>query len=140
MTFRTLGIRFALALGSLLVASSAHAECIIPGEWWLRGPTVELVFSGTAVEITRTAELGYRATFDVDRVWKGTVPRRLDLYVWELQVEMNEIVRGRKYLVGATGLIEARERKGVGLAETPVAEVSFTRLSPNQSPTSKKLT
>ena len=78
MTLRTVGIRFALAVGSLLAASSTHAECITPGEWWLREPTVELVFSGTAVEITRTADLGYRATFDVDRVWKGTV-RQLDL-------------------------------------------------------------
>ena len=126
MTFRTVGIRFALAVGSLLAASSTHAECITPGEWWLREPTVELVFSGTAVEVTRTADLGYRATFDVERVWKGTVPRRLDLYVWELQVEMNEIVRGRKYLVGATRLIEARERKGVALAET--GTVAYTEI------------
>jgi len=126
MTFHTVGIRFALAVGSLLVASPAHAECITPGEWWLREPSVERVFSGTAVEITRTADLGYRATFDVDRVWKGTVPRRLDLYVWELQVEMNEIVRGRKYLVGATRLIEARERQGVGLAGT--GTVAYTEI------------
>jgi hypothetical protein len=126
MTFHTVGIRFALAVGSLLVASPAHAECITPGEWWLRESSVERVFSGTAVEITRTADLGYRATFDVDRVWKGTVPRRLDLYVWELQVEMNEIVRGRKYLVGATRLIEARERQGVGLAGT--GTVAYTEI------------
>jgi len=89
-------------------------------------PTVELVFSGTAVEITRTADLGYRATFDVDRVWKGTVPRRLDLYVWELQVEMNDVVRGRRYVVGATRLIEARERQGVGLAGTDT--VGYTEI------------
>ena len=58
MTLRTVGIRFALAVGSLLAASSTHAECITPGEWWLREPTVELVFSGTAVESHEPQTLG----------------------------------------------------------------------------------
>jgi hypothetical protein len=47
----------------------------------------ELVFSGTVAEVTRTSEVGYRATFDVDRVWKGPVSRRIDLYLWELPPE-----------------------------------------------------
>jgi len=126
MTFRTLGIRFALALGSLLVASSAHAECITPGEWWLREPIVELVFSGTAVEITQTAEVGYRAAFNVDRVWKGAVPKRIDLYVWELASEMDGVVAGRRYLIGARRLVSAREREGVGLGRTDA--VAFTEV------------
>jgi hypothetical protein len=126
MTFRTVGIRFALAVGSLLGASSAHAECITPGEWWLREATVELVFSGTAVEITQTAEVGYRSAFNVDRVWKGAVPKRIDLYVWELASEMDGVVAGRRYLIGARRLVGAREREGVGLGRTDA--VAFTEV------------
>jgi len=47
-------------------------------------------------------------------------------YVWELQVEMNDVVRGRRYVVGATRLIEARERQGVGLAGTDT--VGYTEI------------
>ena len=73
MTSRSIGIRFAMVVVSLLAAPSARGECIGGGEWWLREQGVELVFSGTVSEISRTAELGYRAAFDVDRVWKGNV-------------------------------------------------------------------
>jgi hypothetical protein len=118
MPFRTVGTRLALVVASLLAASSAHAECIAAGKWWLQEPTIELVFSGTAVEITRTAELGYRAAFNVDRVWKGAVPKRIELYVWELASEMDRVDVGHRYLVGARRMVNAREREGVGLSGT----------------------
>jgi hypothetical protein len=127
MTSRSIGIRFAIAVASLLTASSARAECISPGAWWLRDKLVEVVFSGTAIEVTRTAEAGYRATFDVERVWKGHVPRRFNLYVWELSPEMDRIDAGRRYLVGAKRLIDARARQGLGLVGTD--SVAFTEVN-----------
>jgi hypothetical protein len=127
MTSRSIGIRFAIAVASLLAASSARAECISPGEWWLRDKLVEVVFSGTAIEVTRTTEVGYRATFNVERVWKGHVPRHFTLYVWELSPERDRIDAGRRYLVGATRLIDARARQGLGFAGTD--SVAFTELN-----------
>ena len=134
MTFRTLGIRFALALGSLLVASSAHAECITPGEWWLREPTVELVFSGTAVEITQTAEVGYRAAFNVDRVWKGAVPKRIDLYVWELSAERPRFEAGHHYIALAQKVTDNRTRQGVGLDRSDMVAYTPIQCSDSLAP------
>jgi hypothetical protein len=127
MTSRSIGIRFAIATASLLAASSARAECISPGEWWLREKLVEVVFSGNAVEVTRTAELGYRATFDVQRVWKGSVPGSFNVYVWELAPEMGRIDVGHRYLVGAKRLSDARERQAVGREGTEL--VAFAQVA-----------
>jgi hypothetical protein len=124
MTFRSVVARSVFVVASLLVAASARGECIFAGRWWIESKSVELVFSGTVVEITRTAELGYRATFDVDRLWKGTVPRRFDLYIWEIAPEMDRVEVGRRYLVGAKRLVGPRERQGVGLAGTDMVAFS----------------
>ena len=70
----------------------------------------EVVFAGTVVAVTRTAELGYRATFEVDRVWKGTVMKRFDLYVWELSPERPRFEVGKHYLALARTLVSSRER------------------------------
>ena len=126
MTFRAIAIRFAFVAASLLAASLARAECVTGGQRWLREKLVELVFSGTVVEINRTAELGYRATFDVDRVWKGTAARRFDLYVWELAPEVDRVEVGHRYLVAAKRLVSPRERQGVGLGGTD--RVAFTQI------------
>jgi hypothetical protein len=126
MTYRSIDIRFAMVVVSLLAAPSARAECIGGGEWWLREQGVELVFSGTVSEISRTAELGYRAAFDVDRVWKGNVSPRFNLYVWELAPEMDRVEVGHRYLVGAKRLIGPRERQGAGVAGSDT--VAFTEI------------
>jgi hypothetical protein len=116
MTLRSISLRSVILVGSVLAAPSASAECITGGRWWIDDKLVELVFSGTVVEITRTAELGYRATLEVDRVWKGSVPPRFDLYLWELAPEMPRVGVGRRYVLGAKRLLSVREREGVGLA------------------------
>jgi hypothetical protein len=116
----SIGIRFVLVVASLLAAASARAECIEAGDWWLRAEGVELVFSGTVSAISRTAEVGYRAAFDVDRVWKGNVSSHFNLYVWELAEGMSRLEVGHRYLVGAKRLINPRERQGVGLTDSDV--------------------
>ena len=62
-----------IPVASALAAPRAQAECITGGQWWIGTGVRELVFSGRVVEISRTAESGYRASLEVDRV-EGRVP------------------------------------------------------------------
>jgi hypothetical protein len=112
---------FALVVTLLLSAEPAHAECIAAGRWWIDEKSVDLVFSGTVVNIVRTAETGYQATFDVDRVWKGSVPTRFELYVWEGAAEPPRLEARSRYIVGAKRLAENREREGAGVMTSEVA-------------------
>src|SRR4029453_11252833 len=81
-------------LASLLAAvlswvPATGSECVkLSPKTVVEEPSNELIFSGKVVAATRTAHLGYRATFDVERVWKGPVGKRFDLYVWELAAEV----------------------------------------------------
>jgi hypothetical protein len=64
---------------TLAVPVSAGAECIrVTANDLLSRESSEVIFRGTVVQITRTADLGYRATFEVDRVRKGSVSKRFD--------------------------------------------------------------
>jgi hypothetical protein len=118
MSFRPLAI-LPLVLVSVLIAASVAAECVrVSAKNVLENPDYELVFAGTVVNVTRTAELGYRATFDVDRVWRGSVTRRFDLYVWELAPEIPRFEVGKRYLALAKHLTDPRARQGVGLGNT----------------------
>ena len=120
MTVRLIVLRSVIVVAFLLAAPSVRAECITGGRWWIDEKLVELVFSGTVVEITRTAETGYRTAVDVDRVWKGTVPRRFDLHVWELSSEVPRVEVGRRYVLGARRLTTLRERQGAGLSANDI--------------------
>ena len=63
-----------LAIGTL--PAPARGECVrLSPNQLLERPDAELVFAGRVVQVTRTGELGYRATFEVDRVWMVTVAR-----------------------------------------------------------------
>jgi hypothetical protein len=84
----------------------------------------ELVFTGNVVAVTRTADLGYRATFDVDRVWKGVVTKQSDLYVWELSAEHPDFRVGHHYLALAQTLVSARARDSAGVPSS--VAVAFT--------------
>src|SRR4030095_12875223 len=81
-------------LASLLAAvlswvPATGSECVkLSPKTVVEEPSKELIFRGKGVAVTRTADLGYRATFDVERVWKGPVGKRFDLYVWELAAEV----------------------------------------------------
>jgi hypothetical protein len=119
MTFRFVAISSAIAVASLVTAPSARGECfVLTAKYVMEAQDVELVFSGTVVDTTRSGELGYRATFAVDRIWKGSVAKRLDLYVSEGASEMPHILIGEHYVAAAKRLRESRVRQAVGLGET----------------------
>jgi hypothetical protein len=110
-----------LATGALCVAAmpSVRAECVNVGpKELLERTSSELVFGAKVAEITRTADAGYRATFDVQRAWKGSVPKRIDVYVWELAAEMPRFEKSGEYLVVAKTLVDERVRKNVGAPES----------------------
>jgi hypothetical protein len=110
-------IQSIVVIVSLLTARLAHAECVIvTAKELMDGKLYELVFSGTRVGITRTEDVGYWATFEVDRVWKGSVSKRFDLYVWELAPEIPQFEMGRHHLVAAQRLTDPRARQGTGLS------------------------
>jgi len=115
-----------MVVASVLTSPSASAECVmVPAKQMakqvMEEKRYELVFSGIVVAVTRTADLGYRATFDVDGVWKGTVTKQFDLYVWESAAEIPKFETGRHYLALARKLVTPQERKGAGLDNDTVA-------------------
>jgi hypothetical protein len=116
---------------------SAAAECVkLPAKDMakrvMEDKAYEVVFTGTVVAVTRTAELGYRATFEVERVWKGTVTKRFDLYVWELSPEIPRFEMGQHYLALARRLVASREREGAGMPSSDA--VAFTPVQCSDPP------
>jgi len=111
-----------------VIVTSVSAECILPqAKRILAEPTYDLLFSGTAVEVTRTAPFAYRTTFDVNRVWRGTVPMRIDLYVSELFGEIERLdVKGRRWIVGAHKLTDPKVRRDVGIEDDAVIFAPMT--------------
>src|SRR5438128_650618 len=107
LTFRPSVIASALVVASALIASVAGAECIrVPAQRRLNDKAHELVFNGTVVEITRTDGEGYWATFNVDRVWKGSVSRRFNVFVWERAPESDHFELLHSYVVFAQRLTD----------------------------------
>ena len=107
------------------LTSSVRAECVrISPKLLLDGPDSEAVFSGKVVEVTRTGELGYRATFEVDQVWAGKVPRRFEVYVWEMAAETPRYREGETYVAAVKRLVDKKAREAVGLNDPQV--VAFT--------------
>ena len=102
------------------------SECVaVSGDMLLADPRHELVFSGRVATTTRVGELAYRATFDVDRIWKGDVAKHMDIYIWELKSEMPRYEEGKDYVVLAAKATDARERDAIGLKDdTAVAYVA----------------
>jgi hypothetical protein len=122
-----LGTAVTLFLASVLAPLTASAECGGPSvAFAMTDKSVELVFSGRVVEITQTAELGYRYTFDVYRVWKGSVPKRFALHVWELAPEMPRYEKNGLYVGLAKRLTDRLWRKGAGLPDDDT--VAFTSI------------
>jgi hypothetical protein len=90
-------------------------------QYVLSSPGIEIVFSGRVVEIARIGDWGYRAAFIVDRVWKGTAPPRLDLYVWERSAEMPHWAKDQRAIVLAARLTNSEARRDVGIDANQVA-------------------
>ena len=108
-----------LLLGVLAAPPLEPIECVVvSAKYVMSEKTVERVFSGRVIEITRTADTAYRATFEVDRVWKGTVPRRFDVYVLELSPNSPRYEKGQRYTALSTRLHDSEKRKKVGLGAT----------------------
>jgi hypothetical protein len=114
MTYR---MALATAATLWLVPAGARAECVTPTAASLmttRG--IEFVFSGEAVNVTRSGELGERVTFHVTRVWKGSVPGRFDVYVWDLSEGRPRFETGRHYIATVAASSDARIRRDLGMS------------------------
>ena len=128
-------IPFLLVIRAASPATPA-VECFVQtGSYVMKEPLIELVFSGRVVEKT-TGDGTYRATFEVDRVWKGPVPKRLDLHVWQAQSpEMPSYEKGGHYVVLAKRLSDPRVRKAVGLGNSDDAPLTAMHCGDVLSPT-----
>lgn len=123
-----------LILTLLLAPAPTQAECILhTAKFVMTEPTIELVFSGQVIEIIRVGDFGSRATFDVNRVWKGSVPKRFDLYVWERSAEMPRFQKGQRYVALGKTLTEPRIRQDLGLAGSDTVVFAATQCSDPQS-------
>ena len=70
-----------IAIAVMVMPSVINAECVkVTPKMWLDAPESELVFGGKIVEVTDTGEVGSKATFEVERVWRGKVPKRFDVF------------------------------------------------------------
>jgi hypothetical protein len=92
----------------------------------LQRPDTELAFSGKVVRVARTAPAAYRATFEVERVSRGSVTRHFDLYVSEQATETPRFELSHEYVVFAHRLASAT-REAVGLKATDPG--SFTAVN-----------
>jgi hypothetical protein len=111
----------AICVFMLTVPALARAECVTPRAAWINEPSTELVFSGRVEALNQVSDLGIHVTFNVDRVWKGSVPKRFDLYVWQLDGEAAKFEFQRPYIVFAHRMSE-RARQGVALTDRdPIA-------------------
>jgi hypothetical protein len=116
-----------------LAGATTHGECLpLTAEKALKN---EVVFLGRVVDTSRTAPAGYRATFAVDSVWKGTVSKQFAVHVWEVATETPRFEPNEVYLVVAKRISAPDWRQGVGLADdavafTPVPCSGSTELGP----------
>ena len=135
MNRRLTAVRCAFVAALIVPPRPAHAECfLLTANYVMQQSVFELVFSGTVVEVARTGDLAYRARFDVDRVWKGSVARRIDLYVWELSAEHPRFEAGHHYVALAQKLTDSRTRQGVGLAQSDMEAFTPVQCSDSLAP------
>ena len=108
---RALGTGLAFAL--MLMPSLVSAECLIPSAELLKTPIITHVFSGTVRNIYQVGDGydGQHIVFDVDRVWKGQLSDRVDVYTWPAdEDEARGLEVGKRYVVSA-GKINEREKR-----------------------------
>jgi hypothetical protein len=115
----------ALLLTALLVPTLGlqfpRAECVrIQPKEFLKPAENEMVFSGKVVEVTPVgAAGGARATFEVDRVWKGRVPSKIDVFMgyYGGSPELPRYETGRSYAVVAQRLSNEKARASLGVGD-----------------------
>ena len=132
----TLVVLWLAALGTVC-SKTVWAECVTrTAIEVLHDPDVEVVFLGTATSVTRTGEYGYRATFSVDRVWKGSVSNPFSHYVWERSAESAGFDVGRTFVVQARRMLARDARRDVGITDddatvfTPIAYSGYFAFPP----------
>jgi hypothetical protein len=125
MTFRSARVFLALVFASVLMAQSVRCECIeVPLRMAVQREDIALLFSGTVLSIIPIGETdktaGFKVSLDVDRTWKGSVGRRVDLYK-DLNAENPKFEVGHRYLTFAKQLVDhyARQLMGLGDADAP---------------------
>lgn len=111
----------AIWVATLVMSSVARAECVTARADLIKEPSIELVFRGSVVGLNTVGDLGVRVTFIVDRVWKGSVPKRFDLYVGGRNSETARFEFARPYVVFAHRMTK-ETRQDIGLGEQePIA-------------------
>lgn len=106
-------------LSVTLCVATVHADCLmLTAKYVMSSPDIDLVFAGRVVRQVWVGAGVSRVTFDVDRVWKGAVPTRLDLYVSDFHVESPRFTTGDEYVALAGPLKDAALRKAAGLPIT----------------------
>lgn len=68
-------------IASAAFGIALHAECVgLPAKEMMSRPGVELIFAGRVVDVQDVGQSAARWTIEVERVWKGSVPARIDIY------------------------------------------------------------
>ena len=127
VTVTRLAVGICLAV-VIVGADPAIAECL---RAWKDIPDAKrlaaLVFSGTVIEIKPDPD-GVFVVFDVDRVWKGSLRKRLVLPIWNLAVDSYfPFQKGGSYVVFASRHHMSPDDPGsmrVPTVSEPVFEVS----------------
>jgi len=105
-------------LAWLVLVAVLHAECVIlTAKVVMSAPYIDLVFAGRVVDIQDVGQVGARVTFDVQRVWKGSVPARIDLCFGRFDPERPEFTKGGYAVALARRLKDSAERKRLGLPD-----------------------
>lgn len=105
----------------LLTAQAARGECVkVPVHDVASRGSVRFVVGGTPTSITpietRRGSSGFKVTFDVSWVWKGTPGQRIDLYV-NLDVD-NPQFAVRRPLIVFVGYMERESQRRLGISTT----------------------
>ena len=106
---------------SAVVGTTLHAECaLITAKAVMSQREYELVFGGRVVDIQAFGPSGARVTFDVQRVWKGAVPSRIDLYYGRMSSEgpQSQFTKGEYGVAVAVRLKDAAMRRAFGVPDT----------------------
>jgi hypothetical protein len=110
-------------IATAMVGITLHAECaLITAEAVMSHREYELVFGGRVVDIQDFGPSGARVTFDVQRVWKGAVPSRIDLYYGRMSSEgpQSQFAQGEYGVAVAVRLKDVAMRRAFGVPDTKV--------------------
>ena len=104
-------------LASATLGTAAYAQCAyISAKGVMSQPEYVLVFGGRVVDIQEISPTGALATFEVQSVWKGSVPSRIDLY-YARHSEGPRFTKG-EYAVASAVRLTADNRKAYGIPNT----------------------